>query len=195
MSSEPTRPAGAGAPSTAGGASRAGAARPVVVLVAICAISSVLLGVANYVTAPIAAAQEAERAQQTYAALMPEAASFEELDCDVEGCTAALAARDASGATVGYVVVAQSKGYGGEVPIAVAFDADGVAENVVAMDNSETPGLGQRVSEESFIGQFRGRGAEELQLSDIDTISGATISSKAVLAAYNVAVEAYGEVR
>lgn len=192
MSSDPTKAARAAGE---GRARRAGAARPVVALVSICAISSVLLGVANYVTAPIAAAREAERAQRTYAALMPEAASFEEVPCDVEGCTAALAATDASGAPAGYVIVAQSKGYGGEVPIAVAFDADGVAENVVAMENSETPGLGQRVSEESFIGQFRGRGAEPLQVSDIDTISGATISSKAALAAYNVAVEAYGEVR
>ena len=89
MSSDPTKASRA---TGEGRARRAGAARPVVALVSICAISSVLLGVANYVTAPIAAAREAERAQRTYAALMPEAASFEEVPCDVEGCTAAFLA-------------------------------------------------------------------------------------------------------
>ena len=66
--------------------------RPVIVLVAICAVAGTLLGVVHDITQPIADAIAEERAQETYAALVPEAASFESLDCTVEGCTAALAA-------------------------------------------------------------------------------------------------------
>ena len=169
--------------------------RPVIVLVAICVVAGILLGTVHYVTQPVADAIAEQRAQETYAALVPEAASFEEVECSVEGCTAALEARDASGATVGYVIVAQSKGYGGQVPIAVAFDADGTVTNITAMSNSETPGLGSRIADESYIGQYVGLSAAPLEASDIDLISGATISSKAALAAFNVAVQAYEEVR
>lgn len=168
--------------------------RPVIVLVAICAVAGALLGVVHDVTQPIADAIAEERAQETYATLVPDAASFEELECDVEGCTAALAATDASGGTIGYVIVAQSKGYGGQVPIAVAFTPDGTVKAITVMSNDETPGLGTKVADDSYIGQYVGLTAGPLDAGDIDLISGATISSKAVLAAYGVAVEAYEEV-
>lgn len=168
--------------------------RPVVVLVVICMVASVLLGVVHMVTDPVAQANAEKKAQETYAALVPQAKTFEELSCTVEGCTAALAARDASGAVVAYVVVAQSKGYGGQVPLAVAFDPEGTVLSLTAMANDETPGLGTKIANESYIGQYVGRAAAPTEATDIDLISGATISSKAALAAFNIAVEAYEEV-
>lgn len=169
--------------------------RPVVVLVAICMVAGTLLGAVQTVTAPVAAANAEARAQATYAALVPEAASFEPVACEVEGCTAALEARDASGATVAHVIVAEAKGYGGPVPLAVAFDADGTVIKAIVMPNDETPGLGTKVENEAYIGQFAGLEAEPADDKAIDLISGATISSKATLAAFNTAVEAYEEVR
>ncbi len=169
--------------------------KPVAVLVAICAIAGVLLGVVHQVTAPIAVANAEQRARDTYAALVPEAASFEEVETDVEGCTAALRALDGNGNDLALIVVAQSKGYGGQVPIAVAFDASGTVMSITAMPNSETPGLGSRIAEDEYIGQYVGRPAEQLAAEDVDLISGATISSRAALASYNIAVSVYEEVR
>ncbi len=167
---------------------------PVLVLVAICLLSGALLGRAQEVTAPIAESNEQARAMQTYSELVPEASSFEPLDCDVEGCTAALEARDDSGALLAYVIVAQSKGYGGDVPIAVAFDPAGVVLSITAMPNSETPGLGTNIAKESYIGQYVGMTARQTSADEIDLISGATISSKAALAAFNCASDAFQEV-
>ena len=169
--------------------------RPVVVLVAICILAGALLGVVHYVTDPVAQANADRKAQETYAQLVPQAASFEPVDCTVEGCTAALEARDASGAVIAHVIVAQSKGYGGQVPIAVAFGTDGTVTSITTMANDETPGLGTRIADDSYIGQYVGLEASPLEASSVDLISGATISSKAALAAFNVAVEAYEEVR
>ncbi len=107
--------------------------RPVVVLVAICMLAGALLGVVHYVTDPVAQANAEQKAQETYAQLVPQAASFEPVDCTVEGCTAALEARDASGAVIAHVIVAQSKGYGGQVPIAVAFGTDGTVTSITTM--------------------------------------------------------------
>lgn len=168
---------------------------PVAVLVTICVVAGVLLGLVHQVTAPIAAAQAEAKAQATYAALVPEAASFEELETSVEGCAAALRAVDGSGNAVGYVVVAQSKGYGGQVPIAVAFSPEGEVTSITAMQNSETPGLGTRIAEESYIGQYVGKPAAALDAAEVDLISGATISSKAALSAFNIAVQAFEEVQ
>lgn len=169
--------------------------RPVVVLVLVCAVAGALLGAVHDVTAPIAARNAEERAQLTYAELVPDAAAFEDAPCDVDGCTASLKALDQAGNVVAYVIVAQSKGYGGQVPIAVAFGADGDVTSIAAMSNSETPGLGTKIANESYIGQYVGRAAEPTAAESIDMISGATISSKAALAAYNIAVQAYEEVR
>jgi len=58
--------------------------RPVIVLVAICVVAGALLGIVHDITQPIADAIAEERAQETYAALVPEAASFESLDCTVD---------------------------------------------------------------------------------------------------------------
>ena len=169
--------------------------RPVVVLVAICMLAGALLGVVHYVTDPVAQANAEQKAQETYAQLVPQAASFEPVDCTVEGCTAALEARDASGAVIAHVIVAQSKGYGGQVPIAVAFGTDGTVTSITTMANDETPGLGTKIANDSYIGQYVGLAAESITADDIDLISGATISSKAALSAFNIAVTAYEEVR
>ena len=166
---------------------------PAGVLAAICVVAGLLLGVVHGLTAPIAQANAEQRAQETYAALVPEAASFEPLACEVEGCTAALAALDAQGQVVAYVMVAQAKGYGGQVPLAVAFDPDGTVRAVVALSNSETPGLGTRIAEGGYLDQYVGLSAQAAE-ADVDLISGATISSRAALAAFNAAAEAYGEV-
>ncbi len=169
--------------------------RPIVVLVAICVVAGVLLGEVHAITAPVADANAEKKAQEIYAGLVPDAASFEPQTCSVAGCTAALKALDASGQTLAYVIVAQSKGYGGQVPIAVAFTADGTVRSITAMSNDETPGLGTKIANDSYIGQYVGLAAEPADAGDIDFISGATISSRAALAAYNIAVEAYEEVR
>lgn len=171
------------------------AGRPVFVLVAICLVASVPLALVNALTAPVIADAARERAQATYRSLMPDAARFEEVPCEVEGVTTALRALDATGAPIGYVVVAEAQGYGGELPIAVSFFLDGSVGSIVAMDNEETPGLGKRVAEPDFSDQFVGRPAEEVALADVDTISGATISSKAYVLAFNRAIEAYQEVQ
>lgn len=169
--------------------------RPVVVLVTICMLAGALLGIVHYVTDPVAQANAERKAQETYAQLVPDAATFEPVDCTVEGCTAALKALDGSGNVVAHVIVAQSKGYGGQVPIAVAFGPDGTVSSITAMANDETPGLGTKIANDSYIGQYVGLGAESITADDIDLISGATISSKAALSAFNIAVTAYEEVR
>ena len=163
------------------------AVKPVVVIVVICAIVGFLLGAVDNLTLPTIAANREAKAWATYSALIPEADDFTELPCDTPGVTAFM---EADG-NRGFAVTAQSKGYSSQVPMALAFDGEGTITNVIGKENGETPGLGTKVALPSFTDQFVGRAAEPMTLDDIDAITGATISSKAALAAVNEAVEAY----
>ncbi len=176
------------APGGARGSQTARAAKPVGVVVAICTLTGLLLGFANNLTLPLIAQNREARAWATYAALVPDAVDFAARPCDVPGVTAFMEAEEG----LGYVAVAQAKGYGGQVPLAVAFAPDGTIASVAALDNAETPGLGTKIAEDAFVGQFVGRAAEPIALDDIDVVTGATISSKAALAAVNEAVGAFG---
>lgn len=164
--------------------------RPTLILALICLLATLLLAGLNHLTTPIITENEEQTANETYAALLPEADGFTALSCDIDGVTAVMEANNGAG----YVITAQSRGYGGQVPAAVAFSSDGTILGVTMMENSETPGLGQKVTEDAFSGQFVGRDASEFTIDDIDAITGATISSKAAVSAINLAIEAYQEI-
>jgi RnfABCDGE-type electron transport complex G subunit len=97
--------------------------------------------------------------------------------------------------TVGYVAQATVKGYGGPIELVVGMDLNGALTGVSVGGEqfNETPGLGARSQEPEFTAQFVGlippvsRGGEGA--SSIDAISGATITTDAVLSGVNQCAE------
>ena len=164
--------------------------KPILVLAVVCLIAGIVLSSANVLTAPVIAANEEAANNATYFAALPEADSFTAVPCELTGVTAVLRADNGAG----WVITAQARGYGGQVPAAVAFSPEGEILRVIMMPNEETPGLGQKVTEPDFAGQFAGMAAEPLSLEDIDAVSGATISSRAAVAAVDLAIEAFQSV-
>ena len=98
---------------------------------------------------------------------------------------------------LGYCTEETVGGFGGDLSLMVGFDADGTVLGVGIISHSETPGLGARVNEADYLAQYRGHsGTLTLKKdggSDIDAISGATISSRAVLSAVNQATAHLGK--
>jgi electron transport complex protein RnfG len=94
---------------------------------------------------------------------------------------------------VGYAVLTTAPGYSSDIELLVGVAKDGTVTGVSVLRQQETPGLGAKVVEEAFIGQFRGRTLQELELTKyggrIDAITSATISSTAVTSAVRVTVE------
>ncbi len=164
--------------------------KPIVVLSVLCLVVGAALALVNHITAPLIAANEEAETNATYFALLPDADAFTQIEYESEGVTAVLKADNGAG----YIVTAKSKGYSGDVPAAVAFSNDGSIIKVIMMDNDETPGMGQKVTEDSFCGQFAGMAAEEFTIDDIDAVSGSTISSKAAVNAIDLAIRAYNDV-
>jgi len=92
---------------------------------------------------------------------------------------------------VGYVFRAYGKGYSSTIQMVVGVDLRGVLMGISIISQQETPGLGAKIEEirygESapwFQRQFRGKSASNIALKkyggEIDAVTGATISSRAV---------------
>ena len=163
--------------------------KPVIVLTVICIVVSGLLAVTNGVTAPIIKANTEATANAARVEILPEADSFTKLDyTDADGIITEVYAAD-NGA--GYVISGSGKGYGGALPVMVGISADGTITMIKVMDNDETPGVGKKTQEASFTDQFTGK---DETLDGVTTISGATISSTAVLNVVEHAFVAYNTV-
>ena len=90
-------------------------------------------------------------------------------------------------AASGSAVSATVQGFGGPVYVEAEFDGNTIASIKIGDDQfAETPGLGARALEEDFQKQFIGK-QMPISLSDIDALSGATITSTAVVDALNAA--------
>jgi electron transport complex protein RnfG len=113
-----------------------------------------------------------------------------------------LTAKDKDGNTIGYVMSATSpSGYGGDVTVAVGVSCEtNTITGFTVLSHSETAGLGARCTEDEFQAQFAGKSASGISYvkgggattdTEIDAISGATITSNAVTEAVNAALDFY----
>ena len=89
------------------------------------------------------------------------------------------------GAGVSYAFLAVGKGYGGDIDILIGLEDETTIKGITIISQSETPGLGGRIAESSFAGKFAGLNIGDVALKQnggqIDAITGATISSGAVV--------------
>lgn len=90
-----------------------------------------------------------------------------------------------------------SKGYGGEIAVMIGVTAKGAVKNIRILSQHETPGLGTKVAEDLFRRQFDNRPIEGTTWAvtkdngSFDAVTGATISSRAVLEAVRTGLDAY----
>ncbi len=90
------------------------------------------------------------------------------------------------GKPVAYISSTAGKGYSSYIAMLVSLDTDLKIRDVKILHHGETPGLGDQIEDKNFIGQFKGKALSQLILlktetkENIQAISGATISSRAV---------------
>ena len=159
---------------------------PTASLFVICLVIAGSLALVNAVTmSPIApnATKEADEARQV---IFPGARFVDE--------GGYFTAMDQNGALIGYCIDSGAQGYGGLIEVAVGLDTQGnvLKVQVVAADG-ETPGLGQKVKESTFLDQFTGKAGALALGGGIDSIASATYSSRGVVDAVNKALEIYNE--
>ena len=172
-------------------------------------VAGISLAFVNEVTKePIAKAQDKARLE-AYEVVYPNAefkvkASSKSLEkenlsqCSVDDV---LAVTDKNGNLIGYVFSATSpSGYGGDIKVAIGVsNKTNKITGFTVLSHSETAGLGAKATEDEFKSQFIGKSANGINYTkngasndtEIDALSGATITSNAVCEAVDSALAVY----
>ena len=115
------------------------------------------------------------------------------LNIDKNGITKSYTVYDAldnTGTVAGHVVKATGQGYADKIELLLGLDPEGkTITGLFILDQKETPGLGNKIVEDAWRNQYVGKSSEpslvvikgtSANANEIDAVSGATISSRAV---------------
>lgn len=174
-------------------ASKSSFTNMVVVLTAICLISSALLAVVNNVTAGPIAQAEAAKVNAAISDVLPEfdnVPSEEVQEFSEGGKVSKVYTAKKGGEVVGYAIEVKGSGFGGPIQIMVGFTPDGTIFNTaVVAASGETPGLGAKILNDSIPTrkQLKGLNPATAKLTvtkdggQIDAITASTITSRGFL--------------
>ena len=158
---------------------------PILLLTAVVAISVNVLNLTDRMTRDKIEAQEAQKIQNFLAEMFPEMNRSEFKD-DIY---ILYSGED----KIGYAFLAVGKGYGGDINILVGLEDKATIKDIIIISQTETPGLGTRITESFFTSQFSGVSLDNVALTkndgQIDAITGSTISSRAVVEAIRETAE------
>lgn len=176
------------------------------ILFVITLVAGLLLALVYQITKEPIAAQKEKAKQEACKEVFADAASFEgvefvqpeqvewsEAGYSQESIDEVMAAKDASGSVLGYVITVTTKeGYGGDIKFSIGIRNEGLVNGISILEIAETAGLGMR-SEEVLKPQFAGKTAEQFEYTksgavsenQVDAISGATITTNAVVNGVN----------
>ena len=187
------------------------------ILTAFTLVLGFVLGLVYGITkAPIAAADTA-KAQAAYQQVFEGAESFEAYEAfDKEAAASVMdengfadeitdvqVAKDGSGSELGYVITVTAKdGSQANITFSVGIAGDGTVNGYSITSIAETPGLGDKAKNEEFSSQFKNKQADSFTVvkqapasdSEIESISGATITSRAMTNGVNACITYFREV-
>ncbi|MDI3280941.1 MAG: RnfABCDGE type electron transport complex subunit G [Bacillota bacterium] len=162
--------------------------RMVFILTLIALLSGAILGATYEVTRPYIQKQQELQLRQAVLSVLPAAQSFERLE---RGGRTLYRGLDGEGRPVGLAIEVEGKGFGGPIRLLVGVDPETRRlTGLQVLAHQETPGLGARIQEEEWRAQFKGKAAGDpfVVKQDVQAITGATISSRAVAVAVKEAV-------
>jgi len=153
---------------------------PLLVLTVICLVVSFALAYMDSITSPIVIAAAAERAQVVMAEKIPEATGFESIDLNYVSGDLPSSIREIYRTTngIGYIFIAAVNGFSGDITVICAIDPEGRIISCSTLSHTETKGIGTILEQESFLYPFKGL---DSNLVGIDTVAGATISTRAYI--------------
>lgn len=172
--------------------------KPTVTLFTICLVIATLLAVTNLMTQDKIKQINEETTSASRALVLPGAKQFE------DSANKLYAVGKNGGNVVGYVFTTKTKSYGGDLKVMTGIDKNGKVTGVVLLTISDTPGLGLNAQKENFRNQYLQsapeKGFEVVKTGNagegqINAMTGATITSKAVTKCVNEAVAQYEKIK
>ena len=174
--------------------------RLMIVLAVISAVAAGTLALVDSFTQPKIEAFKAQSEANAYQEVLPDADTYTEASEVMEKITEKpefsfiqnIKIGTKEGAEVGWVCKVASPGYSSNIVMLIGIKADGKISKVTVLDQAESPGLGTNVTDPGFIEQVaisQAKAGQELKVTkdggEVQAITGATISSRAVLKGIN----------
>jgi len=146
-------------------------------LALICALAALLLAGVNLLTKDKILLQAQEEEFNSVKEVLPRGERFEAVKEGDKVLYYKVYNKDEE--FLGVAFKASAKGYSSIIEVIVGMYSDGRIAGIKILSQSETPGLGSRVASSEYLDQFLNKDVHGLE--EVETITGATISSKAVL--------------
>ena len=165
---------------------------PIIVLGAICVVVGAAMAAINFITAPKIEEAQKQKEEEALKVVVPYNQGFTKQE--ISDLPESVVALYSDNGSASLALMLSVKGYDSSNPmsVAVGFDENGkIIKCSVISCSGETKGIGSKVSEESFLARFE----QKSDVSDVDTISGATISSSAFKEAIADACEVVAKYR
>ena len=157
-----------------------------VLLMVICAVVSAVLGAVNMITAPVIEDIAAAKTAAAYNEVLPSTGDYTPVDYSDANVTAVAKCAE------GTVVEVSISGSQSMLALAIGVDNDGAITGVSVIDHGETPGLGAKSTEAEWRAQFVGQSsglALDKKGGEVAPLTGATITSQAVVNACQIAID------
>jgi len=158
---------------------------PVLLLTAVVAISVTLLSFTDRITRDKIEYQKEQKIQSMLFEIFPNMSQYD-FENDIYTIYS-------NGTKAGYAFLAVGTGYGGDIDILVGLENELTIKGITIISSLETPGLGSRIAESPFTDTFIGLNIDDVALrqygGQIDSITGSTISSEAVVEAIRKTAE------
>jgi electron transport complex protein RnfG len=157
-------------------------------LLIICALAAAALSGTYSFTSRKIQAQKEKAEQQAMAAVLPGAVRFESNNDYFRVFVD-------HGAPIGHILKVSAAGYSGRIEALVGVDTVYRVTHVKILSQNETPGLGSKITSPSFLAQFDNKVSGRIRLrkdgGEIDAVTAATISSRAITNAVREKIDAF----
>lgn len=147
-------------------------------------LAAVVLAGARYGLSGVAAQRAEAELNLVLGQLLPGSTSFEEEPYSGEDTNIVAVYKSEAG----YVVATVTAGYAGDIALLTGVSNDGEVTGVLVRDMQETYGLGRKaVSDGAFLSQFLNTKGDAAVGENVDALTGATVTSKAITKGINSA--------
>lgn len=150
------------------------------VLGLIAAISAGILGAVNKFTSAVILENSLKVVNEARQKVLPDANIFKQDELKNIENIEFVPGYSESNEIVGYVAAVSSPGYGGDIHFVIGIDSDAKITGLRIISNSETPGLGAKISNLDWQELWVGRDSSYEFNKSVDAFAGATISPHAV---------------
>lgn len=166
------------------------------ILIIVCSFSAALISYTHGLTAPIIEARKQSAILDGYMEVLPNAAELSTFIQTESAIITEIMQSNQTGHANGFIYTVTPNGYSGKITLMVGIEhPSGIITGVKILEQTETPGLGAKCTNPSFLKQFADKSIHQELIvskkaskeSEIQALTASTITSNAIVKGINTA--------